>query len=589
MNPLASRSAEQRRAGDPGMPPPPLLDEELEFYEGYPWCLNPYPTARETVAHLGRELDRLEKVGGGWQFGEVATNVFLLSCALLNTVDEYLRGRSLQLPKKAPAVPFFRMFRWLMAKGDGLRHWRRRARVRRWRAGWQAGLDTFFPTLLARTAPDPAVVAVASNTLAALLRSPLPAELLGERIYFPSAFRKHDLTHFDVLALGRKFVARFPDRAQPILLLGLRTAGSYFAPLLRAFLLAEGYRTVEVVTVRPDKGPGAAEQAQLTRCARAGYLAVMVDDSPRTGATLVQGAGVAGKAGFPPQRTAALVPVHPAMRDWRAHPESLALAGMVVLTLEAEEWHKVQLLESMSAGRLREYFQGRYFSDTDLVSLTPAEAFIARVQAPAEEARRARLKRVYEVRLRPPGGQEETRYVLAKSVGWGWLGYHAFLAGQRLAGHVPPVLGLRDGVLYSEWLPQPSHPAPTEDREQRVTAAAAYVAARVRSLRLGTNPFPSLALHQHHESFRLLDWVLSRAHGGLLAANLVRPRLRQRLSRLPCPFPTLIDGKMESSEWVAGPGGGELILDLLRAADRSRLANLFRALLDPRAYRAFVR
>ena len=45
-----------------------------------------------------------------------------------------------------------------------------------------------------------------------------------------------------------------------------------------------------------------------------------------------------------------------------------------------------------------------------------------------------------------------------------WLGYHAFLAGHRLAGFVPPVLGLRDGVLYSEWLPQPPAGNPEEVR-----------------------------------------------------------------------------------------------------------------------------
>src|SRR5260370_40817031 len=65
-----------------------------------------------------------------------------------------------------------------------------------------------------------------------------------------------------------------------------------------------------------------------------------------------------------------------------------------------------------------------------------------------------RLKRVYEVHLRDAGGQNEIRYVLAKSVGGGWLGYHAFQTGQAIAEFVPPLLGLRDGILYTEWLPQ---------------------------------------------------------------------------------------------------------------------------------------
>jgi hypothetical protein len=35
----------------------------------------------------------------------------------------------------------------------------------------------------------------------------------------------------------------------------------------------------------------------------------------------------------------------------------------------------------------------------------------------------------------------------------------------------------------------------------------------------------------------------------------MRPRLQRRLGQQPCPFPTLIDGKMERAEWIIGPHG----------------------------------
>ena len=70
-------------------------------------------------------------------------------------------------------------------------------------------------------------LAKSGSRLAMLLQPPLPPDLQAEPIGIPSAFRRLDLTHFDVLALGQNFVTRFPDRFQPILLLGLRTAGSY--------------------------------------------------------------------------------------------------------------------------------------------------------------------------------------------------------------------------------------------------------------------------------------------------------------------------------------------------------------------------
>jgi hypothetical protein len=88
------------------------------------------------------------------------------------------------------------------------------------------------------------------------------------RIGVPSPFRRLDLAHHDVLALGRRYVQRFPDRSQPTLLLGLRTSGSYFAPLLRAFLAAEGFASVALLTMVPGKGPGRWERSALERFAR---------------------------------------------------------------------------------------------------------------------------------------------------------------------------------------------------------------------------------------------------------------------------------------------------------------------------------
>jgi hydroxymethylpyrimidine pyrophosphatase-like HAD family hydrolase len=532
---------------------PYLLDAELNFYQGYAWCLNPFPSVRETVEHLKLEIDKLGKVREDWQAGEVMTNVFLLSCALLNAADDYLRGKTIRVPKKLAAVPLARTATWAVEKVGAVLRWRRRARVRVWRDGWLAGLDAFLSVFVAGGPADPAALATAGDSLAALLRSPLPSDLQAESIYFPSAFRRLDLTHFDVLALGRHFATRFPDRGQPLLLLGLRTAGSYFAPLLRAFLKAEGYRAVAILTVQPEKGLGARERAELTRCAAAGCMAIILDDPPHTGDTIVLAVEMARKAGFAPAKVAALLPAHPGSQDWS---KPLSLSGTAVLTLGPEEWHKHRLLcPEVVEGRLADYFQRRHFSSA-CVSSAAADQWNARLQDGSEDPRRARLKRVYEVRLQSAGGEEETRYVLAKSVGWGWLGYHAFLAGHRLAGFVPPVLGLRDGVLYTEWLPQRPLADPAgEDRERWVEATACYVAARARSLSLGKGPEPGVGPHRHHEGVRLLEKVLSRAYGGPVTAALARPRVRRRLCALPCPLPTLVDGKMHPSEWVAGPRG----------------------------------
>jgi hydroxymethylpyrimidine pyrophosphatase-like HAD family hydrolase len=531
------------------------MSAEIAFYEGYPWCLNPYPTVRDTISYLAVELERLGRAQESWQTREVMTNVFLLSCALVNSVDEYLRGKDLILLRKAPRVPLTRLILGAGNKLARLLRIHRRSQARRWRESWQGGFNDFLSLFVASAAPEASLLTHTVSRLAESLRLPLPADLLAEHTYFPSAFRKHDLTHFDVLSLGRLFASRFSDRGQPLLLVGLRTAGSYFGPLLRAFLKAEGYETVSAVTVRPDRGPSSSERAELIRCAQAGALAVILDDAPGTGDTIALAADLVRKSGFAKDRIVALAPVHPASRDWHRHIKSLPLTGATVIELQLEEWHKWRILDSAEAERrIAGLFQAQGYSDARLVASRTVEEFNARLEQGSVDDRRSRLKRIWEVRLRTAEGEKETRYVLAKSVGWGWLGYHAFLAGHRLAGLVPPVFGLRDGILYSEWLPQSPHGA-EGDREERWERIAVYAAARARSLRLGTNPLPSLGLHQHHDGFGLFDRVLSRAYGGRLTAGLVRRRVRARLASLPCPVPTLIDGKMQAGEWITGPSG----------------------------------
>jgi hypothetical protein len=530
-----------------------LLTTELDFYEAYGWCLDPYPTVQDAIKYLRTEIDRLQIGLNVWQTGEVATNIFLLSCGLLNAVEEYLRGPTLWMPRQLAATRLGRGARWATEGLTGLLRQRRRAQARRWQERWVAGLDDFLAIAVDGQSSDSASFAESGGKLAMLLLSPLPPDLQTEHIGVPTPFRRLDLTHFDVLALGQRFATRFPDRSQAILVLGLRSSGSYFAPLLRAFLKAEGYQGVSSLTMRPDKGPGRFERRELRRYAQQGFTALIVDDAPNTGDTVVMGLHIARQAGFSPDKLRVLVPAHPAKRDCFG-----GLSDNLVVSLEPEQWHKHRLLDPERAeSRLAEYFHNQNFTSIRLVASSTAKAFNARLQRLSAGYRGDHLKRIYEVRLKTPDGREETRYVLAKSVGWGWLGYHAFLAGHRLAGFVPPILGLRDGILYMEWIPQPSLARDeVDEREKLIETFASYVAARVRCLSLGADQVSGKRrLQQHQNGHRLLQRALSKAYGRIVTDTLMWPRLARGLSQQQCPLPTLIDGKMGRSEWILAPQG----------------------------------
>jgi hydroxymethylpyrimidine pyrophosphatase-like HAD family hydrolase len=528
------------------------LAAELAFYESYAWCLNPHLTVGQAIDRLRHEIDRLTVVPHGWQTDEVVTNVYLLSCGLLNCVDEYLRGPGLRLPWRLAAMRVGRGARWAAENVPGNLRPRPSARVRRWREQWLAGLDDFLSLMVAGQTAHPAAFAPAGGRLAALLRAPLPSGLRAARVGVPSPFRRLDLTHHDVLALGRCFVRRFPDRAQPILLVGLRTSGSYFAPLLRAFLKTEGFGMVALLTMVAGKGPGRWERRELARYAEQGYTAVIVDDPPHTGGTIFTALDIARRAGFGRDRLKALIPAHPARQDWYK-----PLPDDVVVSLAPSHWHKRALLDpQMVQTRLLEYFRAQNFARARVVASRRADEMNAALQGDSSDARGARLKRIFEVHLETPQGHSEIRYVLAKSVGWGWLGYHAFLAGHRLSGFVPPILGQRDGILYMEWIPQLAPDTGDQlRRDQWIDTAASYVAARARRLSLDAGSAAGVDLQRQDAGVRLLAQALGRAYGAFPTDILMRPRLERLLRRQPCPVPTLIDGNMQRADWVVGPHG----------------------------------
>jgi hydroxymethylpyrimidine pyrophosphatase-like HAD family hydrolase len=117
-----------------------------------------------------------------------------------------------------------------------------------------------------------------------------------------------------------------------------------------------------------------------------------------------------------------------------------------------------------------------------------------------------------------------------------------------------PMLGLRDGILYTEWIDQDARSGPERARgKPQPERIAEYVAARTRRLGLPLGPGGSANLQRQDNGIRLLGKTLSRAYGAIGTDILMQSRIERRLRRPACPLPTLIDGKMLQSEWIIGP------------------------------------
>jgi len=526
----------------------PSAVEERTFYEHYGWCLNPHLTVAEAEAHLGEELEKLGTLTIDWQRREAAVNVYLLASGILNTADEYLRGKTFRLPNLIGRLRIVRGIQTATEWVATALRWRTRVRVRRWRDASVSALGDFLPLLAATDTDtlDSDVCAHASRRLKEHLRAPVPPSLRTERVGIPSPFQRLDLTHLDVLALGRRLMQRCPDHNKPIVLIGLRTSGSYFAPLIKVMLERNGYGTISLATLEPNKGPSRWEMKALRRFALQGYTGVIVDDPPHSGGTIVLALEIARRAGFRLDNLRVAVPTHPATRDGLK-----TLPGEVVVTLPPDDWHKHELLRHDRVQvQLADYFRGTACS-VSVVKSERAKRYTAQLRGTSSDERVARLKRVYEIHVQAPDGTTEVSFVLAKSVGWGWLSYHAFLAAHRLAEFVPPLFGLRQGILYTQYIP-PTGQAPR--RQASIDTIADYVAARVRFLSLNDGA-TGVDLKRYNNGVRLLEKALSRAYGRFLADTLMRPRIGARLRSQPCPVPTWIDGNMGQGEWIAGPDG----------------------------------
>ena len=523
---------------------------ERDFYSAYDWALNPFLTVAEALSHLSDEIAKFGTLPSDWRRAEVATNIYLLASTALHSAEEYLRGRTFRLPGKLASTRLFRAVSWLNDLVSNNPLARQRIGVAGWRDSWLTALHPFLQALAAE-AGDVTACAVALARLAQLASVSLPVKLAASRIGVPSPFRRLDLSHHDVISLGHLLAATYADKSEKLLLVGLRTSGSYFAPLIRAVLANEGFGDIALATMEPGKGPGRWERQVLRQHARAGYTAIIVDDPPHSGSTVFTTFEILRKLGFPHSRCKALVPSHPAKPNWHK-----PLPASYFVVLPPDRWRKRALLETGPDQALLARYFGAAPGDRISVSGCDGNAvFEARMKRNSADPRMERLKRVFMVGIESGDGGTQTRYVIGKSVGWGWLGYHAFLAGDRLAGMVPPVVALRDGILYTEYFPQGlADVGQLPERGMVLETAADYVAARVRHLRLKSAASSAMDMQRHNNGLRLLEKAMSRNYGRFPTDTLMRSRIGGRLRPLFGTLPVLIDGAMQPGEWIFRDG-----------------------------------
>ena len=381
----------------------------------------------------------------------------------------------------------------------------------------------------------------------------LPESLLKAVTRVPNPFANFDLLPADCGALIGSFTRDWPDRERPILLVGVRTSGTYLAPLYQALLRAEGYLSVDMITFRPGEFLLAEEIARFRSHRARRTLTLVVDDPPAGGRVVGTVAKACIRYGAEPD---SIVLVLPLLTPVESLPEALRAYHSVLLPWR--EWAIHQRLAPHSVSRdLTALLSGCELrrSDNEIVRVAAVRQ-VERVdpQADAGSGHRGHTSAVYRVRLVGHGGEEFDHEISARGAGSGYFAGYSCAVAAALAEFVPAVYGYRDGVVYEEWPGESRRLAPAEaDAPDRV---AKYVLARRQ--RLPVDLDLARRVVDQYGSWDLVADMLGAALLGrlrMLAFPLTHAAGRRLLE---FDHASVVDGNMAPPNWLTVPARGTL-------------------------------
>jgi hydroxymethylpyrimidine pyrophosphatase-like HAD family hydrolase/adenine/guanine phosphoribosyltransferase-like PRPP-binding protein len=375
-----------------------------------------------------------------------------------------------------------------------------------------------------------------------------PAVLADRVLRLPSALRSFDQHPADVATLVEQAAQRWPDRDLPMLVVGVRTSGSYLGPMAAAALVRRGYRRVELITLRAAERLDRS-QAAAARRARGGRVLV-IDDPPVSGGAIAGCARAVEAAGVPADRVALLLPLPD---GWPVAP---VLRGYERIVLWGTDWHIAETLGAERLGATTDRLLAER-GERLVGALEPTDDPVPAAPGGAPRTPREHRRAAYRGRVAGRDGRARTATVVAQGVGIGLFGRHDLVVARRLGGLVPDVLGVDDGVLV-QLLEDP--PEAVAGDPPTPGQAAAYVLARHRAL-------PAARDRTEEMRGRKAVWeVAAMLVGGALGrADLaLRIPLLSPLVRglLVAGHPSIVDGRMSADRFLlAGPDGHRVKAD----------------------------
>jgi hydroxymethylpyrimidine pyrophosphatase-like HAD family hydrolase len=420
-------------------------------------------------------------------------------------------------------------------------------------ARWAEGLERLLETLGDAALDDRAEAHEEARRAWTTLREPLdrfPESLLDTVLRLPNSAYRFDQRPEDCRELVRRFAVRWPDRRRPILVVGLRTSGTYLAPLYVQLLRGTGYGAVDMLTVRPGQRWRRTEVARVRALFRRGALVLIVDDPPTYGTSVAQVANELQQRGAAPE---SIVPVLPLFGPAWSLPE--VLRGYESVLLPWLEWAIHERLQpSCVHGALTEMLVGREVKGPDQRAIRVATvAHVEQVDYEAvgdHPAGRGHASADFSVEVIGAEGEKVVQPTRVQGLGLGCFEDHERAVASALEEYLPQLYRFEDGLCFmgrppAEWRVDPSRWSGLESR------IVSYVLDRRQRLPLEADF--SLRVRDNYPVWELVADILGRALMGSLR-SVVYPLTHVAGKRLVVARqPSVVDGSMAPSVWFVAP------------------------------------
>lgn len=500
-----------------------------------------YPSASVDLLHTVDELN--EYLAAAVERREWL-DAFLFAAGMSQVVEDYLEERSFvhrageyvkRLNKPGCDMlgeAILRVDRVVTSTRTGSRQFRNARSFRRQLCDLTESMAS-LAVAAAREAGNPAIAfanGIRTET------SQLPRQLRSSVLRLPSCFRSFDQRPEDIAELVTRFAARWPEPSRPVVVVGIRTSGSYLAPIASALLRASGLGDVRAFTLRPGQRLRREHREVLEEMVKAGGKAIIVDDPPVTGGAYASVASGLRSAGVPRDGIVLFLPLFGAT----GVPMSLRDYNSVVLSWEDWDIHR-----SLQPAVLQRLLSRRFPS-----------AMVGeprRVLEAEREVWRGHAQALFRVPIEYERGRRDEIHVHAKGTGLGYFGAHSTEVTQRLANWLPCVYGTERGVIFREWFPPGGAlTARAVDAQAAATSIAGYVRERTEALAVREDRAAVLA--DRKAAWQGVADILGASFGR--ARPLMRPVV-QRATRVLCrvPTPMVVDGSMSLDHWFATPSG----------------------------------